>query len=700
MADLAAARAAYIQKLNDLLDEGQTNEQTFRSDFQIFLEAGLGVRCRNESVRLECGTPDIQVYQRRQLVGFVENKRPGLDLESIHADSELDAPASRDGRQLQRYRKALHNLLLTNHRSVFWYVQGERIATADLEEPAQSDPVLHQFVQQDLPPVKNASVLVSRMADLARLLRDNLRGALSNTSPGGMRTQLHQAQAFLNQSLDEDDFADMVAQTVAYGLFAARVHEPDRPIIWALAPELVPVTNPFLQDMLDDLSSMRVRRAARLRGENWSGHVHLLIDLLNGTDIRACLEGFGAGNGSTDPVIYFYEHFLRLYDPEQRKELGVYYTPDPVVDFIVRSVDEILRHRFGLADGLADSSRLAKPATAKGNQAESATHRVHILDPACGTGSFLYRVVGRIRQSLASNQGVWQDYVKEDLLPRLHGFEFQMAPHTIAHIKMAWLLQALDLPVDERKAWEVDLDNRDLARFGIYLTNSLDLDPPGAAQQGLDLALADEAAAAGRVKSAVPVMVVLGNPPYKGQSANPSRTPDGKPTPIGKLIEDYNKVGGASLGEANSKWLQDDYVKFIRAAQDRIERTGSGVVAFITNHQFLDAVTFRGMRSSLMETFDELYFLNLHGNLRTGSPSANGGRDENVFDIQAGVCVSFMVKLPQSTGRCRVHYAEVQGGARRHKFNTLKESSWTTSEWRGLKAVAPLILVCTAHDLA
>ena len=688
MADLAAARAAYIQKLNDLLDEGQTNEQTFRSDFQIFLEAGLGVRCRNESVRLECGTPDIQVYQRRQLVGFVENKRPGLDLESIHADSERDAPASRDGRQLQRYRKALHNLLLTNHRSVFWYVQGERIAAADLEDPAQSDPILHQFVQQDLPPVKNASVLVSRMADLARLLRDNLRGALSNTSPGGMRTQLHQAQAFLNQSLDEDDFADMVAQTVAYGLFAARVHEPDRPIIWALAPELVPVTNPFLQDMLDDLSSMRVRRAARLRGENWSGHVHLLIDLLNGTDIRACLEGFGAGNGSTDPVIYFYEHFLRLYDPEQRKELGVYYTPDPVVDFIVRSVDEILRHRFGLTDGLADSSRLAKPATAKGNQAESATHRVHILDPACGTGSFLYRVVGRIRQSLASNQGVWQDYVKEDLLPRLHGFEFQMAPHTIAHIKMAWLLQALDLPVDERKAWEVDLDNRDLARFGIYLTNSLDLDPPGAAQQGLDLALADEAVAAGRVKSEVPVMVVLGNPPYKGQSANPSRTPDGKPTPIGKLIEDYNKVGGASLGEANSKWLQDDYVKFIRAAQDRIERTGSGVVAFITNHQFLDAVTFRGMRSSLMETFDELYFLNLHGNLRTGSPSANGGRDENVFDIQAGVCVSFMVKLLQSTGRCRVHYAEVQG-SRRHKFNTLKESSWTTSEWRGLKAVAP-----------
>ena len=688
MADLAAARAAYIQKLNDLLDEGQTNEQTFRSDFQIFLEAGLGVRCRNESVTLECGTPDIQVYQGRQLVGFVENKRPGLDLKAIHADSELDAPASRDGRQLQRYRKALHNLLLTNHRSVAWYVQGERIATADLADAAQSDPVLNQFVQQDLPPIKNASVLVSRMADLARLLRDNLRGALSNTSPGGMRIQLHQAQAFLNQSLDEDDFADMVAQTVAYGLFAARVHEPDRPIIWALAPELVPVTNPFLQDMLDDLSSMRVRRAARVRGENWSGHVHLLIDLLNGTDIRACLEGFGAGNGSTDPVIYFYEHFLRQYDPEQRRELGVYYTPDPVVDFIVRSVDEILQQRFGLADGLADSSRIIRPDDAKGNQAEGATHRVHILDPACGTGSFLYRVVGRVRQSLAANQGVWQDYVKEDLLPRLHGFELQMAPHTIAHIKMAWLLQALDLPADERKAWEVDLDNRDLARFGIYLTNSLDLDPPGAAQQGLDLALADEAAAAGKVKSEVPVMVVLGNPPYKGESTNPSRTPEGKLTPIGKLIEDYKTVGGTPLDEANPRWLQDNYVKFIRAAQDRIERTGSGVVAFITNHQFLDAVTFRGMRSSLMDTFDELYFLNLHGNLRTGSPSLNGGRDENVFDVQAGVCVSFMVKLPQATGKCTVQYADMLG-SRRHKFNILAKSSWAKHTWRDLEAAAP-----------
>ena len=689
MTDLPAARTTYIQKLNDLLDEGQTNEQTFRSDFQVFLEDGLGVRCRNESVRLECGTPDIQVYQRRKLVGFVENKRPDLDLEAIHRDSELASPATRNGRQLQRYRAVLHNLLLTNHRSVIWYVQGDRIESANLGDPARSDPILKQFVQQELPPIKNPSVLVSRMADLARMLRDNLRGALSNTSPDGLRTQLHQAQEFLDQDLDEDGFADMMAQTIAYGLFAARVHEPDRPLIWAVTPELVPVTNPFLQDMLDDLSSMRVRRAARRREENWSGHIHLLIDLLNGTDIRACLEGFGTGSGSTDPVIYFYEHFLTQYDPEQRRRYGVYYTPDPVVDFIVRSVDEILREKFGLTDGLADRSRINRSDADKPDREEAGAHRVHILDPACGTGSFLYRVVERVRRSLAANQGVWQDYVREDLLPRIHGFEFKMAPHTVAHIKMAWQLQALDLPTDERKAWEVDLDNRDMARFGIYLTNSLDLDPPGAAQRALDLALANEAAAAGRVKSEVPVMVVLGNPPYKGESVNPSRTPEGKLKPIGKLIDDYNTVDGTPLGEANPKWLQDDYVKFIRAAQDRIERTGSGIVAFITNHRFLNAVTFRGMRSSLMGTFDDLYFLNLHGNLRTGSPSVNGDRDENVFsDVQAGVCISFMVKLPQSTRRCRVHYAEVQG-ARQHQFNTLSGSSWATSEWRDLKAAAP-----------
>lgn len=688
MADLAAARAAYIQKLNNLRKEGQTNEQTFRSDFQIFMEDGLGVRCRNESVRLECGTPDIQVYQRRKLVGFVENKRPDLDLEAIHHDSELASPATRNGQQLRRYRAVLHNLLLTNHQAVIWYVQGQRIADADLRDPVQSDPVLKQFVQQDLPPIKDATVLVSRMADLARLLRDNLRGALSNKNPGGLQTQLLQARTFLDPNLDSDGFADMMAQTVAYGLFAARVHEPDRPIIWALTPELLPATNPFLQDMLGDLASMRVRRAARGRGENWSGHIHLLIDLLNGTDIRTCLEGFGAGNGSADPVIYFYEHFLKQYDPQQRRELGVYYTPDPVVDFIVRSVDEILREKFRLADGLADRSRIDKPDAGNGNRVDSDTHRVHILDPACGTGSFLYRVVGHIRQSLAANQGVWQDYVKEDLLPRLHGFELQMAPHTIAHIKMAWQLQALDLPADERKAWEIDLDGRDTARFGIYLTNSLYLDPPGAIQGMHDFALADEAAAAGKVKSEVPVMVVLGNPPYKGESVNPSRTPEGKPTPIGKLIEDYAKVDETPLDETNLKWLQDDYVKFIRAAQDRIERTGSGVVAFVTNHQFLDAVTFRGMRSSLMETFDELYFLNLHGNLRTGLPSANSGRDENIFDIQAGVCISFMVKLPQATEKCDVYYADLTG-PRQHKFKALANSSWAAHTWHDLKTAAP-----------
>ncbi len=688
MTDLAAARTTYIQKLNDLLDEGQTNEQTFRSDFQVFLEDGLGVRCRNESVRLECGTPDIQVYQRRKLVGFVENKRPDLDLEAIHRDSELASPATRNGRQLQRYRAVLHNLLLTNHRSVIWYVQGKRIADADLRDPVPSDPVLNQFVQQDLPSIKDATVLVSRMADLARLLRDNLRGALSNEAPGGLHTQLLQARTFLDPNLDRDGFADMMAQTVAYGLFAARVHEPDRPIVWALTSELLPATNPFLQDMLGDLASMRVRRAARRRGESWSGHIHLLIDLLNGTDIQTCLEGFGVGNGSADPVIYFYEHFLKQYDPQQRRELGVYYTPDPVVDFIVRSVHEILQQKFGLADGLADRSRVDKLDTGNENRGENGTHRVHILDPACGTGSFLYRVVKHVRQSLAANQGVWHNYVKEDLLPRLHGFELQMAPHTIAHIKMAWQLQALDLPTDERKVWEIDLDGRDTARFGIYLTNSLNLDPPSAMRGIHDFALADEAAAAGKVKSEVPVMVVLGNPPYKGESVNPSRTADGKLTPIGKLIEDYNKVGGTPLGEANPKWLQDDYVKFIRAAQDRIERTGSGIVAFITNHQFLDAVTFRGMRSSLIDTFDELYFLNLHGNLRTGSPSANSGKDQNVFGIQTGVCISFMVKHPQPTGRCKVHYAEIVG-SRKRKFNILKETSWATWTWQKIAPAAP-----------
>lgn len=702
MADLMAARAAYIQKLNDLLDEGQTNEQTFRTDFQIFLEDGLGVRCRNESVQLECGTPDIQVYHRRKLVGFVENKRPSLDLETIHRDSELVKPATRNGKQLRRYRTVLHNLLFTNHQSVIWYVQGKRIADADLSDPTQSDPVLRQFAQQELPKIKEASVLVSRMADLARMLRDNLRGALSNTNPGGLRTQLHQAQEFLDQNLDADGFADMVAQTVAYGLFAARVHEPDRPLIWALAPELVPVTNPFLQDMLDDLSSMRVRRAARLHGENWSGHIHLLIDLLNGTDIRACLEGFGVGNGTTDPVIYFYEHFLTQYDPEQRKEFGVYYTPDPVVDFMVRSVDEILQQKFDLADGLADRSRLQKSDSGILNRAQGDTHRVHILDPACGTGSFLYRVVGRVRESLAANQGVWQNYVKKDLLPRLHGFEFKMAPHTIAHIKMAWQLQALDLPADERKAWEVDLDNRDMARFGIYLTNSLDLDPPGTAQRTLDLTLADEAVAAGKVKSKVPVMVVLGNPPYKGKSVNPSRTPEGTLTPIGKLIEDYKTIDGTPLEETNSKWLQDDYVKFIRAAQIRVTRTGSGIVAFITNHRFLNALIFRGMRTSLMDTFDELYFLNLHGNLRTGSPDANGSNDENVFvDVQAGVCISFMVKHPQPMDQCKVHYAEMVG-SRQRKFDVLNETSWATWTWQELTPTAPLFRFVpqdTSHEI-
>jgi predicted helicase len=339
--------------------------------------------------------------------------------------------------------------------------------------------------------------------------------------------------------------------------------------------------------------------------------------LLANANIEDIREYFASTTGHTDPMIDFYEPFLKAYNSKLRDLRGVYYTPQPVVGYIVRSIHRLLQDKFNKPHGLADKRTL-------------------VLDPATGTGSFLFSVIDRIHEEVSkSGSGKWGAYVEEHLLHRIFGFELMVAPYSIAHLKLGLQLAGLGAPVQDGE------------RFGVYLTNTLD-DAIKQANSMFAKFVSDEANAAAFIKIDEPILVVLGNPPYSGISANASKDAEGKLNKIGKLIEEYKWVDGAPLGE-HKHWLQDDYVKFIAFAQDRIRKTGEGVVGFITNHGYLDNPTFRGMRQSLMQTFNEIYVLDLHGNAKKKERAPDGGKDENVFEIMQGVAILLAVKEKATT---------------------------------------------------
>ena len=412
----------------------------------------------------------------------------------------------------------------------------------------------------------------------------------------------------------------MLAQTLAYGLFSARLRDLTPGFTRQEAQTLIPRTNPFLRDFFYQITG------PQLDDEPFASFVDDLVALLAHTDMHAILADFGKRTRQEDPVVHFYETFLAAYDPKLRESRGVYFTPEPVVSYIVRSVDYLLKTRFNLPEGLADTSKVTVRNTdpakvVKGTdqiRKTAESHRVLVLDPATGTGTFLYGVVDLIRQRFIEqgNAGMWPGYVREHLLPRLFGFELLMAPYAVAHFKLALQLAGQDLPEALRKDWAYDFASDE--RIRVYLTNTLEAPHEHTGLPLFTQFLATETDAANQVKQDLPIMVVLGNPPYSGHS--PIKAP-GSATCYRancRMVRPLPTItrSMASPWARNPKWLQDDYVKFIRWAQWRIEQTGAGILAFITNHGYLDNPTFRGMRQALMQTFDEIYILDLHGNAK------------------------------------------------------------------------------------
>ena len=675
----------YIDTINRRYKAGNATEHSYRGDLQNLLKSlAPHVEVTNEPQRIDCGAPDYILTRKGIPVGYIEAKDIGKSL-----DNKLY------NEQFARYQSSLPNLIITDYLEFRLYLEGHLTTTIVLAEiqngkiVAQPEnfkaftDLIQEFSRYEGQTITSASKLSTMMAAKARLLADVIEKALSTT--GEASAMLHEANNSLKEQLEgfkdvlihditPKQFADIYAQTIAYGMFAARLHDPTlEDFNRKEAAELIPKTNPFLRKLFQyiagyDLDSRIV----------WI--VDALADLFKATDVAALLKDFGKSTQQHDPVIHFYETFLAEYDPALRKSRGVWYTPEPVVNFIVRAVDDILKSEFGLKDGLANTSKTTvdiKRATTDKRSKDGYTtrqievHKVQMLDPATGTGTFLAEIIKHIHKQFAGQEGVWSNYVEHHLIPRLNGFEILMASYAMAHLKLDLLLAETGYkPTIEQ-------------RFRVYLTNSLEEHHP---QTGTLFAgwLSQEANEANHIKRDTPVMVVLGNPPYSGHSSNKGEW-------IEKLLEDYKQEpGGGRLKEKNPKWLNDDYVKFIRYGQHFVEKNGDGILAFINNHSFLDNPTFRGMRWHLLSTFDRIYILDLHGNSKKKEACPDGSPDKNVFDIQQGVSINLFVK----TGKKKkgelaevLHYDLY--GDRAFKYDFLGRNSLATIDFTVLGLSAP-----------
>ena len=610
-------------------------------------EARLGVH----------GRPDYTVTHGLRVVGYVEAEGVNSDLAHLLGSAR---------EQNERFRDNLHNFLQTNHYHFRLFRDGKQILSAKLPEPPEQGAIrvspaiieemqtlLEGFFDAQAPAATSAEAIARQLARRARFLRTAAETLLSAEN-----SKLHPLWQMYRQTLfdtmEKDKFADLYAQTFTYGLFLTWLNTQAATFDRQTALRSLPVAVPPVKVLLQFGGSYDLP-------EEFEWIVDGICADLDAADKSAALTHRA---GIADPLIHFYETFLAAYDPQLRERAGVYYTPDAVVDFIVRAVDDCLKGEFGRAQGLADPD-------------------VRLLDPATGTATFLARAYQQVHDTMCANGdgGLWRDRVRNHLAAHFFGFERLPAAYTLAHIHLRQKLVELNAQLPED------------VRLPVYLADTMMNSAPEQSNLPGMNDLTAEIIAAKEVRDAEPLLVVLGNPPYFGKSDNPSRDAQGKDTFIGELIRKYYEMDGQPLNERNSKGLQNDYVKFIRFAQWRIERTGRGMVGFITDNSYLDSPTFRGMRRSLMRSFDEIHLLDLHGNSKKKERAEDGGKDENVFDITQGVAVAIFIRRggENNEHEAVIRHADVYG-LRQEKYDYLREKDLHSIEWNALAPNAPFYL--------
>jgi hypothetical protein len=656
---------AYLKEIFEVFNRGDAREESYYSILEGLLKrytesVGKGdIYITTLPKKTEAGNPDFRVWDGKQhIVGYIEAKAPIIDnLDSIE-----------NTEQLNRYRHTFPNLILTNFFEFRLYRNGilidkvligryfamqELKIIPPVEKEQEFLKLLEKFFSFSLPKVYDAKSLAIELAKRTRFLKDEVI-AEELKEEGGENFILGFYEAFkqyLIHELSKEDFADLYSQTITYGLFAARTRSEDS-FNRKLAYDSIPHTIGILRDVFKYISLGDLPQQME-----WI--IDDISEVLAVTDVKNILHQYFHEGKGKDPIVHFYETFLAEYDPQTREKRGVYYTPEPVVSYIVRSLHNILKEHFNRPDGFASES-------------------VTVLDPAAGTLTFLAEVSKLAVEEFVSKygEGGKESFIREHILKNFYAFELMMAPYAVGHLKISFLLEELGYRLHEDD------------RFKLYLTNTLDMEELAGAKVPGIISLSKESHLAGKVKKEQPILVILGNPPYSGISANRGKWIDdllkkGYTCPDGYKDNGYYQVDGEPLGEKNPKWLQDDYVKFIRFAQWKINQAGEGVLGFITNHSYLDNPTFRGMRQSLMKTFNEIYILDLHGNSLKKEKSPDGSKDENVFDIQQGVAISIFIKKKDENKECKVYHSEIWG-LRENKYDWLLKNDISTTKWEKL----------------
>lgn len=672
----------YLEEVKEQFHSGQAKEHAYRPALKRLMSSFEDTIAVNDPKRSEHGNPDfifLKASNQKIIRGYAEAKDVDVSLDKIEKTN-----------QMERYH-GYSNLFLTDYLEFRFFKNGDKYKTITLGNVAKGELILTPENEDELarelkaflelPPekIKSGRRLAEIMGGKARRIRDNVKHYLKfNDEKSQELEKIYQMmRELLVHDLSEEKFADMYAQTLVYGLFVARYgdNSPDD-FSRIEARDLVPASNPFLRQFFDHIV-----------GPDFDVRLGYIVDELcevfSVSDVQQIVHQHlrisDDREDGKDPIIHFYEDFLNEYDPSERKKMGAYYTPTPVVRFIVREVDRILKEDFSIVKGIASDETYEKEVevgqdlrhdrrTKKVTTQKIQFSRVQVLDPALGTATFLNETIKYIRTGFDGQEGQWPAYVKNNLIKRLHGFELMMAPYTIAHLKLGMTL---------RESGVSDLSQR----LSVYLTNSLEEGIPNQGDLfsfGLARAVSDESRYAAKIKTEQPVMVVMGNPPYSVSSNNKSNWIEG-------LLKVYKK----DLDEQNIQPLSDDYIKFIRFSEELISKNGQGIVAMITNNSYMDGVIHRQMRKHLSKTFDKIYILDLHGNSKKKETTPDGEKDENVFDIMQGVGIILAVKTPVTGGvnlnetdskLADIYHAEIFG-TRKHKFTELEKSI----DWEKLK---------------
>jgi N-6 DNA Methylase/Type ISP C-terminal specificity domain len=649
---------SYIKAIRETPLAGKT-EHTDRDALKALLVAfatqldrGIKVIAEPPRNKEGYGAPDYRLVIRGATLGYVENKKIDENLNKVIRSE-----------QITKYNELSQNIIVTDYLEWIWLNDMKVVQRARLCDAADIEAAKYELVHGNLrkvseliehflrvvpqrigTPQEFAKALAKPTQNLKEYVLEDLNQQdKAQESANTLFKVYEDSLKFLSPEMTLSEFADSVAQTLSYSVFIAKLSAPaDKVLDLYNVKKYIPQSFHLIRALagfLDELDD-----PARYSELRWV--LDEILGRINNLDSFALGESLtykrkakpGDDNAQRDPYIYFYEPFLNEYDKGQKVDRGVFYTPPKVVKFIVSSINEILKEKFAIADGLADK------------------YQVTLLDFACGTGTFLLEVFRQVLDGLPENSPKRPGRIKDHILEHLYGFEYIVAPYTIAHLKLSQFL----------KENGYSLQHSD--RLKIYLTNTLG---KLTKQDHFFInAIHEEGEKAQKIK-AEPVLVITGNPPYNNKSKNPSYTEHkeqiksgknkGKTrkvrtlTHIGKLLQVYKPSDEKKLN------LDDDYIKFIRFAHQKMEPVERGVIGIITNNSFLHGITHRRMPNKLMEDFSEIYILNLHGNSLIGETAPNGGEDKNVFPIRVGVAISIFVRDKKNNAPCRVYYRDLWG---------------------------------------